>query len=181
MIRKWTNWVSKEACMPDLSRRRNCHATAVTIGGERFRVTASERDDGTLGDVLIRWGKHGSSRAGLMDGYATALAVGLQHRVPLATLLKPGLGVYCTPNGHTDDPEIPRVRSVIDYLSRRLAIDWLPYPERASLGIFTHAEQAQQAVARTWTRDLAKQVGGYLGQETNPVPRPLAIGPESAR
>jgi ribonucleoside-diphosphate reductase alpha chain len=49
------------------------------------------------------------------------------------------------PNGHTDDPEIPRVRSAVDYLARRLAIDWLPYAERAALGVYTLSERVQAA------------------------------------
>jgi ribonucleoside-diphosphate reductase alpha chain len=117
----------------------------VTIGGELFRLTANERADGTLGEVFIHWGKQGTTGSGLMDMYATALSVGLRHGVPLASLVKPALGLYCVPNGHTDDPEIPRVRSVIDYFARRLAVDWLPQAERASLGVFTISERIGQA------------------------------------
>jgi ribonucleoside-diphosphate reductase alpha chain len=95
--------------------------------------------------VFIQWGKQGTIGSGLMDIYATALSVGLRHGVPLASLVEPVLGLYCVPNGHTGDPEIPRVRSVIDYFARRLAVDWLPYPERASLGVFTIPERAGQA------------------------------------
>ena len=52
------------------------------------------------------------------------------------------------PNGHTDDPEIPRVRSAVDYIARRLAIDWLPYAERAGLGVYTLTERVH--LASTW-------------------------------
>jgi hypothetical protein len=52
------------------------------------------------------------------------------------------------PNGHTDDPEIPRVRSAVDYIARRLAIDWLPYAERAGLGVYTLTERVHRA--STW-------------------------------
>jgi ribonucleoside-diphosphate reductase alpha chain len=68
--------------------------------------------------------------------------------VTLADLIRPGLGQYFVPNGHTDDPEIPRVRSAVDYIARRLAIDWLPYPERAGLGVYTLTERVQRA--STW-------------------------------
>jgi hypothetical protein len=128
-----------------MPRRRSGHTTAVTIGGERFYLTANQREDGTLGEVFIQWGKQGTTGAGLMDTYAIALSVGLQHQVPLPDLIRPGLDLYFVPNGHTDDPEIPRVRSVIDYIARRLAIDWLPFPARASLGIFTLTERVQDA------------------------------------
>jgi hypothetical protein len=127
--------------------RRRGHTTAVTIGGEKVVLTANERHDGTLGEVFIRWGKQGSAGAGLTDAYAEALTVGLAHHVPLADLIGAGLGLRFEPGGHTDDPEIPRAKSVIDYLSRRLAIDWLPYTERAALGVFTLTERVQHAGA----------------------------------
>jgi ribonucleoside-diphosphate reductase alpha chain len=125
-----------------LPRRRSGHTTAVTIGTERFYLTANRRDDGGLGEVFIHWGKHGTSSAGLVSTYAIALSVGLRHRVPLAELIRPGLGQYFMPNGRTDDPDIPRVWSAVDYIARRLALDWLPYPDRAALGVYTLAERA---------------------------------------
>jgi hypothetical protein len=96
-----------------MARRRIGHTTAVTIGAERFYLTANQRDDGSLA-----------------------------RRVPLAELIRPGLDQYFMPNGRTDDPEIPRVWSAVDYIARRLALDWLPYPDRAALGVYTLAERA---------------------------------------
>lgn len=75
------------------------HTTSVTIGGERFYLTANGHDDGSLGEVFIQWGKQGSTGAGLMDIYAVALSVGLQHGVPLIELITPGLDLYCVPDG----------------------------------------------------------------------------------
>jgi hypothetical protein len=124
--------------------RRIGHTTAVIIGPERLYLTANQRDDGSLGEVFIHWGKHGTSSAGLVSTYAMALSMGLRHRVPLPELIRPGLDQEFMPNGRTDDPEIPRVRSAVDYVARRLAIDWLPYPDRATLGIFTNAERARR-------------------------------------
>jgi hypothetical protein len=133
-----------------VQRRRAGHTTTVTIGGEQFTLIANQRADGTLGEVFLRGGKHGSSGAGLLDSYATALSVGLAHQVPLADLLRSGLDLRFTPDGRTDDPEIPRVRSVADYLARRLAIDWLPYPERAAIGVYTLTERV--TLAGSWMR-----------------------------
>lgn len=109
------------AAQRHMPRRRAGHTTAVTIGGERFYFTANGREDDTLGEVFIQWGKQGTTGAGLMDMYAVALSVGLQHRVPLVDLIRDGLDMYFVPNGRTNDPEIPRVRSVVDYVARRLA------------------------------------------------------------
>lgn len=124
--------------------RRSGHTTAVTISAERFYLTANQRDDGSLGEVFIHWGKHGTSGAGLVSTYAIALSMGLSHRVPLAELIQPGLGQYFMPNGRTDDPEIPRVWSAVDYIARRLALDWLPYSDREALGVHTPAERIRR-------------------------------------
>lgn len=134
-------------------RRRSGHTTSVTIGGERLHITANEHADGTLGEVFVRWGKQGGSTSGLLDSYATALTTGLLHRVPLTDLIRPGLGLLFTPNGHTDDPEIPRARSAVDYLARRLAIDWLPYQDRAALGVYTLTERVRHAGPWLSTQD----------------------------
>src|ERR1700724_3304054 len=128
-----------------MPRHRSGHTTAVTIDAERFCLTANQRDDGSLGEVFIHWGKHGTSGAGLVSTYAIALSLGLQHQVPLADRIRPGLGQLFVPHGHTDDPEIPRVRSAVNYIARRLAIDWLPYPERAALGVYTLTERVHRA------------------------------------
>jgi len=179
----------KAAAQRHMPRRRSGHTTSVTIGGERFYLTANAHQDGSLGEVFIQWGKQGTTGAGLMDIYAVALSVGLQHHVPLADLLVPALDLYCVPNGRTDDPEIPRVRSVIDYIARRLAIDWLPYTERAALGILTITERMDAAQAWMDAEDarLASAPRGDAGLDAfrweiatgigAPAPRsPLRVG-----
>jgi hypothetical protein len=130
-----------------MPRQRSGHTIAVTIGAERFYLTANQLDDESLGEVFIHWGKHGTSAAGLASSYAIALSLGLRHHVPLTDLIRSGLDQFFVPNGHTDDREIPRVRSAVDYIARRLAIDWLPYPERVELGVYTLTERVQRASA----------------------------------
>jgi hypothetical protein len=152
-----------------MSRRRSGHTTTVTIGAERFFLTANQRDDGSLGEVFIHWGKHGSSAAGLISCYAVAVSLGLQHHVPLADLVQPGLDQFFVPNGHTDDPEIPRVRSAVDYIARRLAIDWLPYAERARLGVYTLTERVHRA--STWIAASERRLCRTANAMTAPAAR----------
>ena len=130
--------------------RHDGRMTAVTIGGEQFRLFAGQRPDGTLSEIAVSWGKHGSSPAGLLDSYATALSLGLGHGVPLDELLRPGLGLRFAPHGSTSDPDIPWAYSAVDYCCRRLAIDWLRYPQRAALGVLTPAERGLQAPSRSY-------------------------------
>lgn len=153
------------AIQQHMPRRRAGHTTSVTIGGERFYLTANAREDGSLGEVFIQWGKQGTTGAGLMDTYAIALSVALQHHVPLADLIRQGLDLYFVPNGRTDDPEIPRVRSIADYTARRLAVDWLPHDQRAELGIFTITERIHQAQPWMQTEDTRLSDAGTTAFE----------------
>ena len=106
---------------------------SVTIAGECLRLSTNARADGSLGEIIIQWGKNGTAGAGLVGTYAAALSLGLQHEVPLVDLLRQGLGLRFVPAGRTDDPEIPWAHSIPDYVARRLAIDWLPHHQRATL------------------------------------------------
>ncbi len=161
-----------------LPTRRIGHTTAVTIGPERFSLTANQRHDGSLCEVFIHWGKHGTSGAGLVATYAVALSAGLQHRVPLADLIRPGLDQCFLPNGHTDDPDLPRVRSAVDYVARRLAIDWLPYPERAALGVYTLTERV-----RRWELAAGLRAPGLAGRHRSirRASRPALITSSTSR
>jgi ribonucleoside-diphosphate reductase alpha chain len=102
-----------------------------------------------------------------VNAYAVALSLGLQHQVPLAELIRPGLDQFFVPNGHTDDPEIPRVRSAVDYVARRLAIDWLPYTERAELGVYTLTERVHRASTWITASELAAR-GAVLPAGASP-------------
>jgi ribonucleoside-diphosphate reductase alpha chain len=80
----------------------------------------------------------------VMDAFSVAISIGLQYGVPLETYVSKFTNMRFEPAGMTDDPDIRMSTSVMDYIFRRLALDFLPYDDRADLGIFTAAERAQQ-------------------------------------
>jgi hypothetical protein len=131
--------------------RRTGHTTAVTIDGEDFYLTANGDPQGRLAEVFIEWGKHGHTTAGLMDCYAIAVSTSLEAGAPLLDLIHETRDLYFIPNGATDDPDLPLVRSAIDWVTRRLAIDWLPNEERAAAGILTATEADHTAPVVTHT------------------------------
>jgi len=88
--------------------------------------------------------KQGSTLAGVMDASAVAISIGLQYGVPLETYVSKFINMRFEPAGMTDDPDIRMSASVMDYVFRRLALDFLPYERRAELGIFTAEERAAQ-------------------------------------
>ena len=111
--------------------------------------------------------KQGSTLAGVMDAFSVAISIGLQYGVPLETFVSKFTNMRFEPAGMTDDPDIRMAASVMDYIFRRLALDFLPVERRAELGIFTAAERAAQLRAeaagehrrRTGRHDRAGLVG----------------------
>jgi ribonucleoside-diphosphate reductase alpha chain len=106
-------------------------------------VTVGEYEDGRPGEVFIKVSKQGSTLAGIMDAFSISLSLGLQHGVPLATFVRKFANMKFEPAGITDDPELRIATSLIDYIFRRLALDYLPVDERTELGILSTLERTQ--------------------------------------
>ena len=78
--------------------------------------------DGTPGELFIRMAKEGSTVSGLMDSFATAVSLALQHGVPLKLLCDKFQHTRFEPSGFTGNQEIPIAKSVMDYIFRWLEI-----------------------------------------------------------
>ncbi|KJK53084.1 hypothetical protein UK23_01840 [Lentzea aerocolonigenes] len=68
---------------------------------------------------------------------------GLQYGVPFPVIVEKLTNTRYEPMGMTDDPEIPEASSVMDYVVRRLALDFMSFEDRRKIGIFTPDEQSQ--------------------------------------
>ena len=90
-----------------------------------------------LGEVFLKLGKQGSTLAGVMDAFSIAISIGLQYGVPLETYVSKFVNMRFDPAGLTDDPDIRMAQSIMDYIFRRLALDYLSFDERSALGIYT--------------------------------------------
>jgi ribonucleoside-diphosphate reductase alpha chain len=93
--------------------------------------------------VFIKVSKQGSTLAGIMDAFSISLRLGLQHGVPLATFVRKFGNMKFEPAGITDDPELRIATSLIDYIFRRMALDFLSIEERSDLGILSTQERTQ--------------------------------------
>jgi ribonucleoside-diphosphate reductase alpha chain len=88
-------------------------------------LTAGAHADGQLGEIFLRLGKQGSTLAGLAEAFSIVTSLALQYGVPLDLVVERLRGLRFEPAGVTDDTEIPEATSVMDYLARRLAADFL--------------------------------------------------------
>ena len=106
-------------------------------------VTVGEYEDGRPGEIFVRVSKQGSTLAGIMDAFAISVSHGLQYGVPLRSFIDAFTGMRFEPAGMTDDPDIRIANSLMDYLFRRLALEYLSVEERAELNILSTAERMQ--------------------------------------
>jgi ribonucleoside-diphosphate reductase alpha chain len=127
-----------------LPRSRPSKTTSFTVGGAEGYMTAGSYPDDGLGEVFLKLGKQGSTLAGVMDAFSIAISIALQYGVPLETYVQKFANMRFEPAGLTDDPDIRMAQSILDYIFRRLALDYLPFETRSELGIYTAAERTRQ-------------------------------------
>ena len=127
-----------------LPKSRPSSTTSFTVGGAEGYLTAGSYPDGGLGEVFLKLGKQGSTLAGVMDAFSIAVSIGLQYGVPLESYVKKFTNVSFEPAGLTDDKDIRMAKSLMDYIFRRLALDYLPYETRSAIGIHSTDERTAE-------------------------------------
>jgi ribonucleoside-diphosphate reductase alpha chain len=103
-----------------------------SIGGHDGYITCGLYDDGSPGEIFVRMAKEGSTIAGLMDSFATAISLSIQHGVPLKLLCEKFRSTRFEPSGFTGNPEVPRATSIMDYIFRWLDLKFIK-PREAAL------------------------------------------------
>ena len=126
-----------------LPRRRQSSTFSFRVADCEGYVTVGEYDDGRPGEVFMKVSKQGSTLSGVMDAFAISVSLGLQHGVPLSTFVRKYTNMRFEPAGITDDAELRLASSLVDYIFRRLALDYLPLDERMDLGILSTGERTQ--------------------------------------
>jgi ribonucleoside-diphosphate reductase alpha chain len=127
-----------------LPKKRPSQTVSFTVGGAEGYLHAGSYPDDGLGEIFVKLGKQGSTLAGVMDAFSMSISVGLQYGIPLEFYVSKFMNLRFEPAGMTDDPDVRIATSVLDYLFRRLALDYLPYEKRAQLGVFTADERSAQ-------------------------------------
>jgi ribonucleoside-diphosphate reductase alpha chain len=153
-----------------LPKSRTSRTTSFTVGGAEGYMTSGAHDDGELGEVFLKLGKQGSTLAGVMDAFSIAVSIGLQYGVPLETYVSKFSNLSFEPNGLTDDADVRMAKSIMDYIFRRLALDYLDFESRQGLGIYSAEER--QRYLETGSYELPTDVGNaaeVIGDLSAPV------------
>jgi ribonucleoside-diphosphate reductase alpha chain len=127
-----------------LPRTRPSKTTSFRVGDIEGYLTAGSYPDDGLGEIFVKVSKQGSTLSGVMDAFAIAVSMGLQYGVPLEVYVAKFSNMIFEPNGITDDPDIRITQSLVDYIARRLAIDYLDVESRQALGVKTTAERIEE-------------------------------------
>ena len=121
-------------------------------------MTSGAHDDGELGEIFLKLGKQGSTLAGVMDAFSIAVSIGLQYGVPLETYVSKFTNLRFEPAGLTDDPDVRMSQSIMDYIFRRLALDYLPFEQREAMGIYS-ADERQRYLETGSYEPLLEEIG----------------------
>ncbi|MGH3913910.1 MAG: vitamin B12-dependent ribonucleotide reductase, partial [Pseudonocardiaceae bacterium] len=161
-----------------LPKSRTGITTSFTVGGAEGYITANCYPDDGLGEVFLKISKQGSTLAGLMDAFSVAISVGLQYGVPLETYVSKFTNMRFEPAGITDDPDVRMAQSIMDYIFRRLALDFLPAETRSALGIYSAAQRARQVETGSYDVPVERETEGDATQSARrPQPSALAAQP----
>ena len=96
-----------------------------SIAGHEGYITVGLYPSGEPGEIFIKMAKEGSTVSGLMDSFATAISLSLQHGVPLKVLCEKFAHTRFEPSGWTGNEHIGYAKSIMDYIFRWLQLRFL--------------------------------------------------------
>jgi ribonucleoside-diphosphate reductase alpha chain len=167
-----------------LPKRRPSQTVSFTVGGGEGYLTAGSYPDDGLGEIFLKFGKQGSTLAGVMDAFSIAVSIALQYGVPLETFVEKFTNLRFEPAGLTDDPDVRMAQSLIDYVFRRLALDYLDFDTRSAYGIYSADERTRQVETGSYlpldSDDDVEEEMETLAQSTPTAPAKPAAAPKPA-
>lgn len=108
-----------------LPAKRRGYTYKSKVGGQPMFVRTGEYGDGTLGEIFIDMAKEGATMRSLLNSFAIAVSVGLQYGVPLEEFVDKFIFTRFEPSGVVEHPNIKTATSVLDYVFRLLAYEYL--------------------------------------------------------
>jgi ribonucleoside-diphosphate reductase alpha chain len=119
---KKRNQKPEETMRRRMPSERESITKTFSIGGFEGELTVGLFEDGSPGEVFIKAAQLGSTVSGFTDAWAIAVSLGLQHGVPVETIVRKFCDRDFPPNGHTGDQEIPFAKSIVAFCARFLEV-----------------------------------------------------------
>lgn len=131
------------------------------LGQHKGYLAVGLNDDGEPREIFLHdFGKQGSSLQGIGDAWATTVSIMLQYGVPLEDIVKSFMHVKFEPAGDTNDPDVPRASSVVDYVMRYLAAKFLTDEQREDIGV-QQLQTVVEVVCRSCSALMKKSNGRW--------------------
>jgi ribonucleoside-diphosphate reductase alpha chain len=127
-----------------LPKKRDSKTIKFRVADTEGYITTGEFPDGSIGEIFLKVAKQGSTLSGIMDAFAISISMGLQYGVPLSAYVRQFVGTRFEPSGMTDDPDFRIAQSILDYVFRVLAVEYLSEEERHGLNIRTAGERKDE-------------------------------------
>jgi ribonucleoside-diphosphate reductase alpha chain len=122
---KFKRQLSRIVERKSLPAKRRGFTQKARIGGQVLFLRTGEYADGTVGELFIDLAKEGSTLRSLMNCFAISISVGLQYGVPLEEFVDKFVFTKFEPSGMVDHPNIKTTTSIVDFIFRSLAYEYL--------------------------------------------------------
>jgi ribonucleoside-diphosphate reductase alpha chain len=149
-----------------------------SVGDAEGYIIAGEYPENGIGEVFLKVAKQGSTLSGIMDAFAISVSLGLQYGVPLEAYVQKFINMRFEPSGMTTDPDIRFASSLVDFIFRRLALEYLPEDKRSGLGVRSISERRDDVENGAGNRH-GESNGGGSGTEPIELKTASAAGPEA--
>lgn len=170
VVEKIVEKVINQPVRRKLPRTRSARTFEFRVADCKGFATIGEYENGQPGEIFLTVSKQGSTMSGIMDAFAKSVSYGLQYGVPLKAFVEAFTNMRFEPAGMTDDPDIRFASSIMDYLFRRLGLEYLTYEERAELGIFSVDERLQPTLPGVEEAVTPTSQGSELPGDPKSVP-----------
>ena len=108
-----------------LPAKRRGFTQKAKINGQALFLRTGEYNDGTLGEIFIDMAKEGATMRSMLNCFAISISIGLQYGVPLEEFVEKFVFTRFEPSGMVDHPNIKTTTSIIDFMFRSLAYEYL--------------------------------------------------------
>lgn len=157
------------------SRRAVTHK--FDIAGHEGYVTAGMYEDGALGEIFILMHKEGSILSGLLDAFGIVTSIALQYGAPLEVLVDKMTHMRFEPAGMTKNKQIPIAKSLVDYIFRWLASEFMDAEKQEALGIKNIKEiKSTKQVLEELSKPKDESKGLAAGAQSNGKPAFDVVG-----
>ena len=162
-----------------LPAKRRGYTIKAKVGGQPMFVRTGEYNDGTLGEIFLDMAKEGATMRSLMNSFAIAVSVGLQYGVPLEEYVDKFTFTRFEPAGMVEHPNIKTATSVLDFIFRLLAYEYLDRTDLVHVQDPARVASGDEAAERQELSQVrVTPPSTNVSKSTAPAPKPVSVGAE---